>query len=110
MTRRKKWVNNCIKPLNCKSSVNLIYPDDVLILNESGNCIGWVLSCAKIDNKQIALAYILKDEYEIDKKIGCYQLARSQSQKNKGKKDSVDIGEKLKTDIDGTMIKRFEKF
>ncbi len=80
------------------------------ILNENGVCIGWVLSCAKIDDKQIALAYISKDEYEVSRKVGCYQLARSQSQKNKGKKDIIDIGEKIDSDIGGTMIKRFEKF
>jgi hypothetical protein len=42
--------------------------------------------------------------------VGVYYLARSESQKSKGKKESVKRGEKLSPDIAGKIISRFEKF
>lgn len=80
------------------------------ILDDDGNCIGWILSCAKIEDKQIAIAYILSDKFEENGKVGGYYLARSQSQINKGKKDSVSIGDKLESDVSGIMVSRFERF
>jgi len=80
------------------------------ILDSDGKCIGWVLSCAKIDDKQIAISFISRDSYKQGQKVAAYYLARNQSQKDKGKKDSVVIGEKLQPEVDGVMASRFEKF
>ncbi len=80
------------------------------ILDENGICIGWVLSCAKVDEKQIALAYILKDLAEENRPIGLYYTARSKMQVEKGKKSKVEKNQKLDGDISGTIITRFEKF
>jgi glycine hydroxymethyltransferase len=80
------------------------------ILDENGICIGWVLSCAKVDEKQIALAYILKDLAEENRQIGLYYTARSKVQAEKGKKNKVEKNQKLDGDISGTIITRFEKF
>lgn len=80
------------------------------ILGENGICIGWVLSCAKVDEKQIALAYISKDEAEQSKQVGLYYTARSKMQVEKGKKSKVEKNQKLDGDISGTIITRFEKF
>ncbi len=80
------------------------------ILDENGICIGWVLSCAKVDEKQIALAYISKDMAEQNRQVGLYYTARSKMQVEKGKKSKVEKNEKLEADISGTIITRFAKF
>jgi glycine cleavage system T protein len=80
------------------------------VLDENGICIGWVLSCAKADDKQIALAYIAKDIIEENRPIGLYYIARSKTQIEKGKKERVEKEEKLEPDISGTIVARFAKF
>ena len=90
------------------------------VLDTNGVCIGWVLSCAKINPlrshigeagaKQIALAYISKEIAENENPVGLYYTARSKMQVEKGKKSKVEINQKLEADISGTIITRFAKF
>jgi glycine cleavage system T protein len=80
------------------------------VLNDIGECIGWVLSCAKATNRQLALAYVRKSSIKENTPVGIYYLARSQSQIQKGKKQNIEKGEKADADITGTIISRFEKF
>jgi len=80
------------------------------ILDESGICAGWVLSCAKVKEKQIALAYISKEIVQENRQIGLYYLARSESQIEKGRKEKVEKNQKLETDISGIIVTRFAKF
>lgn len=80
------------------------------ILDENGNCIGWVLSCAGVGDKQIALAYISKEIAEENKPVGLYYLARSKSQIEKGKKSKIEKNEKTEPDISGEIVTRFAKF
>ena len=80
------------------------------ILNENGNCIGWVLSCAGVGEKQIALAYISKKTAEENQPVGLYYLARSKSQIEKGRKCKIEKDEKTETDISGKVVTRFAKF
>ena len=80
------------------------------ILDENGICIGWVLSCAKVDENQIALAYVSKEIVEENKQLGLYYLARSKGQMEKGKKEKVEMNEKLERDISGKFVTRFAKF
>jgi glycine hydroxymethyltransferase len=75
-----------------------------------GICIGWVLSCATAGNRQVALAYIEKDKAKEGDSIGVYYLARSESQKSKGRKQAVEKGDQLEADIAGKIISRFERF
>ncbi|MGA2172082.1 MAG: glycine cleavage system aminomethyltransferase GcvT [Sedimentisphaerales bacterium] len=75
-----------------------------------GVCIGWVLSCAKAGERQIALAYAAKGNVAEGNSVGVYYLARSESQKSKGRKETVARGERLEADIAGKIISRFEKF
>jgi glycine hydroxymethyltransferase len=77
---------------------------------DNGVCIGWILSCATAGNKQVALAYMDKDKAKEGNAVGVYYLARSESQKNKGKKQSAERGEQLEADISGKIVSRFEKF
>jgi hypothetical protein len=51
-----------------------------------------------------------KDKATEGNSVGVYYLARSESQKNKGRKQAVEKGERIDGDIQGKMISRFEKF
>jgi glycine cleavage system aminomethyltransferase T len=84
-------------------------------------CAGWVLSCAKAGpplgeaspkagERQIALVYAEKDKATDGNSVGVYYLARSDSQRSKGKKETVERGERLEADVWGKMVSRFEKF
>jgi glycine cleavage system aminomethyltransferase T len=75
-----------------------------------GKCVGWILSSAGAGNRQIALVYAQKDKVVEGTAAGVYYLARSESQKSKGKKESVKRGEHLEPDITGKIVSRFEKF
>ncbi|HBR18992.1 MAG: glycine cleavage system protein T [Planctomycetes bacterium GWC2_45_44] len=81
--------------------------DGILI---DGRCIGYVLSCAGVNDVQIALALIEKKYNNNEQQIGVYYLARNQGHIQQGRKDKVVIGEKLDTDIKGSVVERFEKF
>jgi len=80
------------------------------IVDGSGICQGWVTSCAKVNDEQVALAYVERGTLKQGETMGLYYLARSQSQITKGKKESVNIGVKLEVDIEGEIVSRFEKF
>lgn len=80
------------------------------VLDENGNCIGWVLSCAGVGDKQVALVYISNEMAEENRPVGLYYLARSKFQVERGKKEKVKKGEKLGPDISGKIVTRFAKF
>ncbi|MBU1261211.1 MAG: glycine cleavage system aminomethyltransferase GcvT [Planctomycetes bacterium] len=80
------------------------------ILNSDGVCIGQVLSCAGVGDKQIALALIKKEFNVAGKPAGVYYLARNQSHIQQGRKEKVTLGAKLTADITGQVVERFEKF
>ena len=84
--------------------------EDDGVVNEQGRCVGWILSSTKVGEKQIALAYVEKDSCKVDETEGVYYLARSQNQVAKGKLQSVEVGQQLAVDIDGTAVTRFERF
>ncbi|MFH1370864.1 MAG: hypothetical protein ABII09_06220 [Planctomycetota bacterium] len=75
-----------------------------------GMCIGWVLSSAKADEKQVSLVYMDKDKAIEGNPVGVYYLARSESQKSKGRKQAAEKSEQLEADITGKVVSRFEKF
>ena len=79
-------------------------------VTSDGACIGWILSSATAGNRQIALVYMDKDKAKEGDSAGVYYLARSESQKNKGRKQTVERGEQLKADVNGKIVSRFEKF
>jgi hypothetical protein len=51
-----------------------------------------------------------KDKANEGNPVDIYYLARSESQKNKGRKQAVEKGERIIGDIQGKVISRFEKF
>jgi glycine cleavage system aminomethyltransferase T len=89
--------------------VRPIRPDDA-ILDKRGTCVGCVLSAAKVDEKQYALAYVDRDAAQEGTKVGAYYLARSQSQVEQGRAQAADKGQKLMADLAGTVVSRFAKF
>ncbi len=84
-------------------------PDDAIVESD-GRCVGSVLSCAKVGEKQIALAYVQKDTAQPGTEIGLYYLARNQSQLQKGRKQSVELSQTVEADITGKIVTRFAKF
>lgn len=80
------------------------------VLDNKGVCIGWVLSSATIEAKQIALVYVQRGSVEEDTNVGIYYLARSQRQVQEGKKKNIKKGENADADITGKGVSRFEKF
>jgi glycine hydroxymethyltransferase len=84
-------------------------PDDAVVESD-GRCVGSVLSCAKVGEKQIALAYVQKEIAQPDTEIGLYYLARNQSQLQKGRKQSVELSQMVEADITGKIVTRFAKF
>ena len=80
------------------------------VLNGDGECTGWVLSCAKIEEKQIALVYMSKKCTQQGNPVGLYYLARSRGQLEQGRKDRVEKAEHLSPDLASVVLSRFEKF
>jgi glycine cleavage system T protein len=88
--------------------VRPIRPDDAIL--DEGTCVGWVLSAAKVDEKQYALAYVDRDAAREGNKLGVYYLARSPGQVEQGRRQTVEKGQKLAADLAGTVVSRFAKF
>jgi glycine cleavage system T protein len=80
------------------------------VLNGDGACIGSVLSCAKVGQKQIALIFVSRDNIKEGTDLGIYYLARSCAQVQNGRRESVDRLERLKADIVGKGLSRFARF
>ena len=95
--------------LSAARGVRPIRQDDAL-LDEKGECVGWVLSAAKVEEKQIALAYLDRKAAVEGKRLGVYYLARSASQAEQGRLEVVTKGQKVDSDLGGTVTSRFAKF
>jgi glycine cleavage system T protein len=80
------------------------------ILDRRGKCVGWVLSAAKVDEKQYVLAYVDRDAVREGTEVGACYLARSQSQVEQGRVQAAEKGQKLTADLAGTVVSRFAKF
>ena len=80
------------------------------VLDKHGRSIGWVLSCARIGEKQIALIYVDRESLKENDAVGLYYSARSRSQIQQGRKQSIDKGELLEPDLTGKAVDRFAKF
>jgi len=89
--------------------VRPVRPDDPMI-DGCGVCVGWVLSSAKADEKQYALAYVGRNAATEGNALGVYYLARSPSQVQQGRAERMDRGQQAQADLMGTVVGRFEKF
>jgi glycine cleavage system aminomethyltransferase T len=108
----KNAKNNSMKvariELSGEKGVRPIRQNDGVVID--GQCIGWVLSSATAGNRQIGLVYVEKEKINEGDSTGVYYLARSESQKSKGKKEKVERGERIEAEITGKVLSRFEKF
>jgi len=80
------------------------------VLAKQGRSIGWVLSCARIGERQIALVYADRGYMEENDAVGLYYSARSRSQIRQGRKQGIEKGELLEPDLPGKVVGRFAKF
>jgi len=80
------------------------------LLDEQGRCVGWVLSCARAGETQIALGYVDRAALKKDDPVGLYYTARSSSQVRQGRRESTKKGERLERDLTGKVLDRFAKF
>jgi glycine cleavage system T protein len=94
--------------LSGEKGIRPVRQGDGVIIN--GVCAGWVLSSATAGQRQVALVYAEKNKVVEGNPVGVYYLARSENQKNKGRKENVKRGEPLEADIAGKVVSRFEKF
>jgi glycine cleavage system T protein len=83
---------------------------DDAVLNERGECVGWVLSSAKVEEKQSSLAYVDRDAAREGTSLGLYYLARSPAQVQQGRSERVEKDEELQADLVGAVSVRFPKF
>jgi glycine cleavage system aminomethyltransferase T len=89
--------------------VRPVRPDDP-ILDRHGLCVGWVLSAAKVREKQYALAYVGRDRAREGTEVGVYYLARSPSQVEQARVQAAEKGQTLRADLAGTVVSRFARF
>jgi len=80
------------------------------VLDGAGLCRGWVLSCAKAEEKQVALAYVQKGVLAAGTAAGIYYLARNAGHVQQGRLEKVEMEQKLNADIEGKAVTRFAKF
>jgi len=80
------------------------------VLDAAGVCRGWVLSCAKVGESQIALAYVQKGVLAAGAAAGIYYLARNAGHVQQGRLEKVEMEQKLNADIEGKAVTRFAKF
>lgn len=80
------------------------------VLDKQGRSIGWALSCARVGERQIALVYADRESMEENDAVGLYYSARSRSQIQQDRKQSIEKGELLEPDLTGKVVGRFAKF
>jgi glycine cleavage system T protein len=95
--------------LSAAKGIRPVRGDDA-VLDEQGECVGWVLSCAKADEKQYALVYADRNGTAEGSRAGVYYLARSAGQVQEGRMERVDKGQKVNADLTGVVVSRFARF
>jgi len=92
-----------------RSGVRPVRPNDA-VLNARNQCVGRILSCAKVGDTQIALAFLKKSENAPGSPIGIYYIARNERHVQQGKKTNVDWDEQVQPDLRGNIVERMAKF
>ena len=68
-------------------------------------CVGWVLSCAKVEDTQIAMAYVKKDVAVEGNELAVHYMPRKACEKER-----LQLGKDVQGDIKGKVVKRFARF
>lgn len=77
--------------------------NDCIAVNDK--CAGWVLSCAKAGEVQIALVYVKKSAGVEGNEIGVHYMPRKANENER-----LESGENVEADIEGKVLKRFARF
>ena len=86
-----------------------VRPNDA-VLSARNQCVGRILSCAKVGDTQIALALLKKQESASGNPIGIYYIARNERHVQEGKKPNVELDEQVQPDLRGNIVERMAKF
>jgi glycine hydroxymethyltransferase len=78
---------------------------DDCVVNMRGECVGWVLSCAKVDDTQIALVYVKKNIAIEGTELAVHYMPRKVNHSQR-----TQLGEKIESDISGKALSRFARF
>ena len=78
---------------------------DDCVINANSECVGWVLSCTKVDDTQIALVYIKKDAAVEGTELVVHYMPRKSNHSQR-----TQLGEKTEGDITGNVVSRFARF
>ena len=99
----------CRMSFSGEKGVRPVRADDAIVDSE-GKCIGWVLSSAKGGEAQIALALVERGRVSEGESAGLYYLARNERQAAEGRHKGVERGNRVRADISGKVLSRFERF
>jgi len=75
------------------------------VVNTNSECVGWVLSCAKVEDTQIALAYVKKKVADEGNELAVHYAPRKANHSER-----TQLGEKIESDINGKLLSRFARF
>jgi len=75
------------------------------VVDTDDECVGWVLSCAKVDDTQIALVYAKKGAAAEGGELSVHYAPRKA-----GHAERARLGEKVDSDIQGKVLSRFARF
>lgn len=92
-----------------RGGIRPVRPHDA-VLDAQGCCIGWITSAAKVQEHQIALAYVARGRFAPQQPVGLFYVARTQKQRDQGLPEHANMGETFPADLQGDVLKRFAKF
>jgi len=78
---------------------------DDCVVNAKSECVGWVLSCAKVDDTQIALAYVKKNAAVEGAELAVHYMPRKANHSQR-----TQLGVTIESDITGNVVSRFARF
>ncbi len=78
---------------------------DDCVVNTGSECVGWILSCAKVDDTQIALAYVKKNAAVEGTELAVHYMPRKANHSER-----TQLGGKIEIEIAGNVVSRFARF
>lgn len=78
---------------------------DDCVVGKNSECVGWVLSCAKVNDTQIGLVYVKKETSVEGKELSVHYMPRKGNHSQR-----TQLGERTQSDITGNVVSRFARF
>ncbi len=92
-----------------EKGIRPVRPKDA-VLTADGRCVGWVLSCAAVSDRQIALIYVRRNSVAVGQSAGVYYTARNARHIQEGRNQHVELDQTVPADLQGVITERFVKF